>query len=103
MIMLQIVEKPGSHLRAELLRAMREGDLRTFKAEKRGRKVVHTNPNYHGWMTWLDADGVIVCEIRSPQKPGEEWKLMGAFLGRLADKYRDQVHSVQIQFRDTTG
>ena len=37
---------------------------------------------------------------QEPQKPGEEWKLLSSFLGRLADKYADQVHSIHIQFPD---
>lgn len=97
-IAMQIIEQPGTGLRQRLLHAMRHGELRTFKAEKRGKKVVHLNAAYHGWITWEDSHGVITCEIKSPQKPGEEWKLLSSFLGRLADKYADQVHSIHIQF-----
>jgi hypothetical protein len=96
MIRLQIVEKPGTNLRQSLLRAMRAGELKTFKSEKRGRKVMHvTHP---GWLNWSASEGVITCEILTPNKPGEEWKLLGALIGRLADKYADSVHSIQIQF-----
>ncbi len=96
MIRLQIVERPGTNLRQSLLRAMRLGDLKTFKSEKRGRKVLHVN--HPGWLNWSVSEGVITCEIRSPNKPGHEWKLLSAFIGRLADKYADSVHSIQIQF-----
>ena len=96
MVTLQIIEKPGSHLRQSLLQAMREGALRTFKTEKRGRKVVHMR--HPGWMNWEEAHGMIQCKILSPAKPGEEWKLLSALIGRLADKYADQVHSILIQF-----
>jgi hypothetical protein len=96
MIRLQIVERPGANLRRRLLKAMREGELKTFTSQKRGRKVVHVN--HPGWLNWSSSEGVITCEILTPKRPGEEWKLLGAFIGRLADKYADVVHSIHIQF-----
>jgi hypothetical protein len=101
MIRLQIVERPGTNLRQSLLRAMREGELKTFKSEKHGRKVMHVL--HPGWLNWSMSEGVITCEILTPGKPGEEWKLLGAFIGRLADKYPDSVHSIQIQFPDAAA
>ena len=98
MIRLQIVERHGAHLYRTLVDAMRSGDLRTFSTERRGRKVTHTNPNYPGWMNWSCAEGVISCEILSPRKPGAEWKLLSALIGRLADKYGAQIHNISVQF-----
>ena len=98
MVRLQIIERPGVDLYRALVAAMRSGELRTFLLVKRGRKVQHKNPNYHGWMNWQNLHGVIVCEILSPRKPGDEWKLLQALVGRLADKYAAQVHSITIQF-----
>ena len=100
MIRLQIVERHGTNLHRVLVEAMRSGELRTFSVTKRGRRVTHTNPNYPGWMKWSYAEGVIVCGVLSPQKPGGEWKLLSALIGRLADKYADRVHSINIQFPD---
>jgi len=103
MVTLQIVEKPGANLRRTLLRAMRQGDLRTFRSERRGRKITHINENYPGWINWDDSHGVISCEIRSPkQRPRQEWKLLSSFIGRLADKYADAVHSIHVQFPEET-
>ena len=96
MVTLQITEKPGAHLRQILVKAMRDGDLKTFTAQDRGRKITHVR--YPGWMKWTQAHGVILCEIRSPKKPGEEWQLLSAFVGRLAHRFADQVQSIQIQF-----
>ncbi len=100
MITLQIIERHGTHLHRALIDAMRSGDLRTFVATKHGRKVTHTNPSYTGWMNWSYAEGVISCAVLSPQKPGSEWKLVSALIGRLADKYPDRIHSIGIQFPD---
>ncbi len=99
MIKFQIVELQGSNLYKTLIDAMRSGKLRTFSTTKRGRKVTHTNINYPGWINWSYDNGVITCEVISPRKPGSEWKLLSAMIGRLADKYADSIHSINIQFQ----
>ena len=98
MIRFQIIERPGVNLYKTLVAAMREGELRTFLVKKRGRKVQHTNESYPGWMNWSSADGVINCDVISPNKPGREWQFFSAFLGRLADRYPDQIVAINIQF-----
>jgi hypothetical protein len=96
MIRLQIAERPRAELFRRLKEAMRTGELRTFRLEKRGRKVVHVR--YPGWMNWSGADGMVHCEILSPQKPGTEWQFLGAFLGRLAHRYSADIVTIGIQF-----
>jgi len=103
MIRLQIVERPGVQLYRSLIGAMRSGELRTFIVKRRGKKVTHRNPNYSGWINWSSAGGVISCEVLSPRRAGTEWRLLSALVGRLADKYADQVHSISIQFPDATA
>jgi hypothetical protein len=100
MIRFQIIEQPGADLHRVLVRAMREHDLHTFVATKRGRKVQHTNKSYPGWMKWTPLDGVIHCEVLSPQKPGGEWRFFSAFMGRLADRYPHLVAGIHVQFPD---
>lgn len=100
MIRLQIVEREGAQLLEVLKNAMRSGDLRTFVLHKRGRKVTHRSKDYHGWMNWDSRMGVITCEILSPHKPGQEWKILSSFVGRLADRYGDRIHDIGIQFFD---
>jgi hypothetical protein len=97
MIKVQIVERDGARLFEVLKEAMRTGELRTFELHKRGKKVTHTAKDYHGWMNWDYQMGVITCEILSPQK-GDEWKILGSLVGRLADRYSELVHNVSIQF-----
>ena len=95
-IQFQIVERPGSDLRGALLSAMRTGGMQTFIARNRGKKIVHIS--HPGWMTWKYQDGVITCRVLSPKKPGQEWKLFHAFIGRLADRFADKIQSINVQF-----
>jgi len=101
MIRFQIIERTGANLHKTLVDAMRSGELRTFVALRRGRKVEHKNPSYPGWMNWQVASGVITCEVISPRKPGGEWHMFSAFLGRLADRYAGLIEAINIQFPDS--
>ena len=101
MIQFQIIERTGANLYKALVAAMREGELRTFHVKRRGRKVQHTNVSYPGWMNWSTADGVINCAVISPNKPGREWQFFRAFLGRLADRYAEQIVAINVQFPST--
>lgn len=102
MIRFQIIERTGANLFKTLVGAMRGGDLRTFLVTRHGRKVLHKNPSYHGWMNWSPGDGIINCEVISPRKPGGEWRLLSAFFGRLADRYADQIVAINVQFPAST-
>ena len=101
MIRFQIIERTGANLHHELLRAIRTRELRTFVLAKRGRKIQHVSPSYHGWMNWTARHGVIGCEVLSPRKPGREWQLFSAFLGRLADRYADRISAINVQFPES--
>ncbi len=103
MIRLQIVERDGADLHRVLIAAMRSGDLRTFKVKNRGKRVIHTNESYPGWINWSHFDGIITCEVLSPRKPESEWRLLSALIGRLADKYNERVHYISIQFPASYG
>jgi hypothetical protein len=98
MIRFQIIERTGANLHKTLVEAMRAGELRTFEATRRGRRIQHKNLSYPGWMNWTVADGMINCEVISPYKPGREWQLFSAFLGRLADRYADRIVAINVQF-----
>lgn len=98
MIRFQIIERTGAHLHRTLLDAMRSGELRTFEATRRGRRIQHKNISYPGWMNWADHGGMINCEVISPRKPGREWQFFSAFLGRLADRYAEHIVGINIQF-----
>ncbi len=98
MIKFQIVEKPNAQLYKTLKKALRTGDLKTLFLMNRGKKVVHKSPGYPGWMNWSHDDGVILCNVISPQKHGEEWKLFSSIIGRLSDKYAHLIHNITIQF-----
>ena len=103
MIRFQIIERAGANLHRTLVDAMRSGELRTFEATRRGRRIQHKNLSYPGWMNWSVHDGMINCEVISPRKPGREWQFFSAFLGRLADRYADQIIGINIQFPAATS
>jgi hypothetical protein len=69
MIRLQIVERPGARLFSVLKKSIRSKDLRTFSLEKGGKRVVHIRSP--GYMNWVEVDGVIACEIRTPKDRGQ--------------------------------
>jgi hypothetical protein len=98
MIRFQVIEREGADLHRALLAAMRTGGLRTFVARRRGRRVQHRSPSIPGWLKWSTRDGVLLCEIVSPRKPRDEWHLFSAFLGRLAHRFSDRIHSISVQF-----
>ena len=98
MIRFQIIERAGANLYKTLVDAMRAGELRTFEARRRGRRIEHKNLAYPGWMNWAVHDGMIICEVVSPYKPGREWQFFSAFLGRLADRYAADILAINIQF-----
>jgi hypothetical protein len=100
-IRFQIIERTGANLHHELLRAIRTKELRTFVLAKRGRKIQHVSPSYHGWMNWTARHGVIGCEVLSPRKPGREWQLFSAFIGRLADRFADRISAINVQFPES--
>jgi hypothetical protein len=91
MIRFQIIERAGANLHRTLVDAMRAGELRTFAATRRGRRIQHKNLSYPGWMNWSVHDGMINCEVTSPRKPGREWQFFSSFIGRLADRYADDA------------
>ena len=95
MIRLQIVERSGARLFGTLKRSIRSKDLRTFSLERSGKRVVHIRSP--GYMNWMEAEGVIACEIRTPKDAGKEWQLLAAVVGRLADRFPGAVDSINIQ------
>lgn len=103
MIRFQVIEREGADLYRHLLAAMRSGDLRTFLATRRGRRVQHRSPSIPGWLKWSSEDGILLCEIVSPRKPETEWHFFSAFLGRLAHRFADRIHSISVQFRTEPG
>jgi hypothetical protein len=95
MIRLQIVERSGARLFSLLKKSIRSHDLRTFSLEKGGKRVVHVRSP--GYMNWVEAEGVIACEIRTPKDEGKEWQLLAAVIGRLADRFPASVESINVQ------
>lgn len=96
MIRFQVMERDEAHLYQTLVKAMREGELRTFRVENRGRRVVHVR--YPGRITWTHAQGVIDGTVVSPKRQGNEWQIFSALIGRLAQRYADSISGIIVQF-----
>src|SRR3989337_2049176 len=95
MIRFQVMERDQARLYETLVRAMREGELRTFRVENRGRRVVHVR--YPGRITWTHAQGVIDGTVVSPRKQGNEWQIFSALVGRLGQSYADSISGIIVQ------
>ena len=50
MIRFQIIERAGANLHKTLVDAMRAGELRTFEATRRGRRIQHKNRSCPSWI-----------------------------------------------------
>jgi hypothetical protein len=96
MIRFQVMERDQAHLYQTLVKAMRDGDLRTFRVEDRGRRVVHVR--HPGKITWTHAQGVIDATVVSPKRFGNEWQIFSALLGRLAQRYAGSISGIIVQF-----
>lgn len=96
MIRFQVMERDQAHLYQTLVKAMREGALRTFRVENRGRRVVHVR--YPGRITWSHAQGVIDGTVVSPKRQGNEWQIFAALMGRLAQRYAESISGIIVQF-----
>jgi hypothetical protein len=96
MIRFQVMERDQAHLYQTLVKAMREGELRTFRVENRGRRVVHVR--YPGRIVWSHSPGVIDGTVMSPKKDGNEWQIFSALMGRLAQRYAGSISGIIVQF-----
>jgi hypothetical protein len=96
MIRFQVMERDQAHLYEALVKAMREGELRTFRVENRGRRVVHVR--YPGRIVWTHAQGVIDGTVVSPKRQGNEWQIFSALVGRLAQRYAGSISGIIVQF-----
>lgn len=96
MIRFQVMERDQAHLYETLVKAMREGELRTFRVENRGRRVVHVR--YPGRITWSHSQGVIDGTVVSPRRQGNEWQIFSALMGRLAQRYAGSISGIIVQF-----
>lgn len=98
MIRFQVMERDQARLYETLVKAMRDGELRTFKVENRGRRVVHVR--YPGKITWTHSQGVIDATVVSPKRLGNEWQIFSALMGRLAQRYAGSISGIIVQFPD---
>jgi hypothetical protein len=107
MVYLQIVGRDGSNLQSELRTAIAEGRITSFEVAQVRGGVKLRHVRYLGEIK-LD-------QMRSPTAPGplivtvickdrsKEWQLLSAFIGRLADHFKDEISSINIQLEPNDG
>jgi hypothetical protein len=85
------------NLQRTIVKAVRAGELRTFEAFDRGRKLRHkqraTHPGYIK-LEWRAPD--LLADVRA--RDGEESQLLGSFVSRLHARFGDQIASVTLRF-----
>jgi hypothetical protein len=97
MITVQLFEKPESKVRKAFLDDIRAGEAKTWEAKDRGKKIVHKSPRAPGWIT-MEGTGIVNCIVRNPSDPDMEWSILAMFVGLMARRYEDKLHSIQIHF-----
>ena len=55
-----------------------------------GKVVVGKNP---------DHNRLFFANINCEEEPGKEWQIMHAFIGRLADRSKDNLESIHLLFQ----
>jgi hypothetical protein len=102
MVHLQIISRNAADVQAALRSAIEEQRMTTFEIERIRGGLRLRHKRFRGEVRFHPTDGPLLVTVRSP-KSNNEWQLLSAFIGRLADRFRDQVSSVSIQFQSTSG
>lgn len=98
MVHLQIISRDGSDVQAELRAAIQEQRMTTFEIEgiRGGMRLRHKR--FKGEVHFLPtrAGAPALLSVRS-KLANEEWQLLSALIGRLADRFRSQIVSINMQ------
>jgi hypothetical protein len=97
MRLLVVKPKPGVRLKAALDSKRKAVQQKggTFALDKRG-KWVHTG--YKGWINLKTAPHGLIIARSQTLAPGEEWKILTAFLGFLDRHFKDSIEWVMIAY-----
>ena len=98
MIRIQIIGQRNARIQPLIREAIKSGKLRTFRVSKvkRGLKIRHKT--YLGSITFATTRSILNATLRS-RGADQESLLLGAFVGRLADHFKDSISAVNIQFQ----
>ncbi len=96
MVHVQIVGRHGPTLQTELRSAIAEGRIRSFEVTQVRGGVRLQHKRYPGELRLEQTPGPLLVTVRC-RPPSKEWQLLSAFIGRLADHFKDEISSINIQ------
>jgi hypothetical protein len=98
MVHMQILSRNAQDVQAELRSAIEEKRMTTFEIEgiRGGLRLRHKR--FRGEVRFLRSGraGPALVSVQS-RLPNEEWQLLSALIGRLADRFKNQIAGINIQ------
>lgn len=92
-----VTARGRAHLQRAIVGAVRAGELKTFEAYDRGRKLRHKRRATHpGTITLAWEAPVLRAQVRDPK--GRESQLLGSFVSRLHARFGEHIDSVTLRF-----
>ncbi len=97
MVHLQLISRAGEDLRAVIREAIEEGHIKSFEIARirGGLRIQHKK--FQGEIRFEPTDGPLLVTVRCRDRT-KEWQLLSAFLGRVADHFKDEVIAINMQF-----
>jgi len=98
LVHLQIISRNAADVQAELRTAIEEQHMTTFEIEglRGGLRLRHKRFRGEVWFLPSGGSGPALVTVRS-RLPNEEWQLLTALIGRLADRFKNQIAGINIQ------
>jgi hypothetical protein len=96
MVHVQIVGRNGPNLQAELRTAIAEERIRSFEVTQVRGGLRLRHKRYPGELRLEQTPGPLLVTVRC-RPPSQEWQLLSAFIGRLADHFKDEISGINIQ------
>jgi hypothetical protein len=97
MVHLQIISRNDADVQGVLRAAIEEGSMKTFEIARIRGGLRLRHKRFRGEVRFARSDGPLLVTVRSP-KSVDEWQLLTALIGRLADRFRDQISSISLHF-----
>ena len=97
MVHLQIISRGDADIQAEIRSAIEEERMKTFEIVRLRGGLRLRHKRFRGEVHFIKSEGPLLITVRS-SKGADEWQLLSALIGRLADRFRDQISSINISF-----
>lgn len=97
MVHLQLISREGDDLRAVIRSAIEEGHIKSFEIARirGGLRIRHRK--FQGEIRLDPTAGPLLVSVRCRDRT-KEWQLLSAFIGRLADHFKDEIIAINMQF-----